>query len=186
MAAAVAFGAGGQRQAEHKKKGSDAKVLTRAEIDALLAKPDQVLIIDVRRPDEVKDIGGFPVYLSIQINDLEKSLAWIPRDRTIIALSNHAARGGRAADILTKAGFKVAGAAGAEDYEAAGRDADEDRARLRRIRTRNRTPRSRRTCHEIRRLPGGVYAAGLALARGHGCSRTIHLRPSMTRISRSR
>jgi rhodanese-related sulfurtransferase len=95
-------------------------VLTRAEIDDLLAKPEQVLIIDVRRPDEVKDIGGFPVYLSIQINDLPNKLAWIPRDRTIIALSNHAARGGRAADILTKAGFKVAGAAGAEDYEAQG------------------------------------------------------------------
>ncbi len=93
---------------------------TRAEIDALLAKPDQVLIIDVRRPDEITANGGFPVYLSIQIGDLEKSLAWIPKDRTLIALSNHAARGGRAADILTKAGFKVAGAAGAEDYEAQG------------------------------------------------------------------
>jgi rhodanese-related sulfurtransferase len=99
---------------------SQAKVLTRAEIDDLLSKPDQVLVIDVRRPDEVKDIGGFPVYLSVQIGDLEKSLAFIPKDRTIITLSNHAARGGRAADILAQAGFKVAGAAGAEDYEAQG------------------------------------------------------------------
>ncbi len=115
LAAAIAFGQSGNNAPK-----SQAKVLTRVEIDDLLAKPDQVLIIDVRRPDEVKDIGGFPVYLSIQIKDLEKSLAWIPRDRTIIALSNHAARGGRAADILTKAGFKVAGAAGAEDYEAQG------------------------------------------------------------------
>src|SRR5580698_7715318 len=119
MAATVAFGQADKAK-QDKKKGSEAKVLTRAEIDALLAKPGQVLIIDVRRPDEVKDIGGFPVYLSIQINDLEKSLAWIPKDRTIIALSNHASRGGRAADILIKAGFKVAGAAGAEDYEAQG------------------------------------------------------------------
>jgi rhodanese-related sulfurtransferase len=118
-AAAIAFGQAGNAQ-QAKNKGSQAKVLTRAEIDTLLAKPEQVLILDVRRPDEVKDIGGFPVYLSIQIGDLEKSLAWIPKDRTIIALSNHASRGGRAADILTKAGFKVAGAAGAEDYEAQG------------------------------------------------------------------
>jgi rhodanese-related sulfurtransferase len=119
MAATVAFGQADKGK-QDKKKGSDAKVLTRAEIDALLAKPDQILIIDVRRPDEVSSNGGFPVYLSIQINDLEKSLAWIPRDRTIIALSNHAARGGRAADILIKAGFKVAGAAGAETYEQEG------------------------------------------------------------------
>ena len=118
VAATFAFGqAGNGKQAAPK---SQAKVLTRAEIDDLLSKPDQVLIVDVRRPDEVKDIGGFPVYLSVQIGDLKKSLAFIPKDRTIIALSNHAARGGRAADILAKAGFKVAGAAGAEDYEAQG------------------------------------------------------------------
>jgi rhodanese-related sulfurtransferase len=115
LAATVAFGQSGNNAPK-----SQAKVLTRAEIDDLLAKPGEVLIIDVRRPDEVKDVGGFPVYLSIQIADLPNKLAWIPKDRTIIALSNHAARGGRAADILTRAGFKVAGAAGAEDYEAQG------------------------------------------------------------------
>jgi rhodanese-related sulfurtransferase len=119
IAATVAFGQADIAK-QGKKKASTAKVLTRAEIDDLLTKPDQILILDVRRPDEVKDIGGFPVYLSIQIGDLEKSLAWIPRDRAIIALSNHAARGSRAADILAKAGFRVAGAAGAEDYEAQG------------------------------------------------------------------
>lgn len=120
LAAAIAFGQSNNASQPNKRPASQAKVLTRVEIDDLLAKPDQVLIVDVRRPDEVKEIGGFPVYLSIQIGDLEKSLAFIPRDRTIIALSNHAARGGRAADILAKAGFRVAGAAGAEDYEAQG------------------------------------------------------------------
>jgi rhodanese-related sulfurtransferase len=120
LAAAIAFGQVNNAAPTKKGPASQAKVLTRAEIDDLIARPDQVLIIDVRRPDEVKDVGGFPVYLSIQIADLPNRLAWIPKDRTIIALSNHAARGGRAADILAKAGFKVAGAAGAEDYEAQG------------------------------------------------------------------
>jgi rhodanese-related sulfurtransferase len=118
VAATFAFGQGDSGKQAPRK--SQAKVLTRAEIDDLLSKPDQVLIIDVRRPDEVTSIGGFPVYLSIQLADLEKSIAYIPKDRTIIAVSNHAARGGRAADILTKAGFKVAGAAGAENYESEG------------------------------------------------------------------
>ncbi|MEQ1884984.1 MAG: rhodanese-like domain-containing protein [Bryobacteraceae bacterium] len=120
VAATLAFGQADNAKQGKKKQASQAKVLTRAEIDDLLAKPEQVLIVDVRRPDEVTAIGGFPVYFSVQINELEKSLAFIPKDRTIIALSNHAARGGRAADILTKAGFKVAGAAGAEDYESQG------------------------------------------------------------------
>jgi|HubBroStandDraft_5_1064220.scaffolds.fasta_scaffold931371_1 rhodanese-related sulfurtransferase len=99
---------------------SQAKVLTRAEFDSLFAKPDRILIIDVRRPDEIKDIGGFPVYLNVQIGDLEKSLDWIPKDRTIITVSNHAARGGHAADILTKNGFNVAGTIGVQTYEKDG------------------------------------------------------------------
>jgi rhodanese-related sulfurtransferase len=119
FATAVAFGqqAGNTPDAAPK---SQAKVLTRTEFDALVAKPDRLLLIDVRRPDEVAGNGGFPVYLSIQIGELEKSLAWIPKDRTIVTVSNHAARAGAAADILTKHGFHVAGAIGAQTYEQAG------------------------------------------------------------------
>ena len=89
---------------------SKVKKLTRAELDALLAKPDRVLVIDVRRPDEVTSIGGFPAYLSIQAADIEKSLAWIPKGRTIVTVSNHTTRSGRVADVLTAHGFTVAGA----------------------------------------------------------------------------
>jgi rhodanese-related sulfurtransferase len=119
LAAMVVFG---QQPGSGAKKGpsSQAKVLTRAEFDNLLAKPDQVLILDVRRPDEIKNNGGFPVYLSIQAADLEKHLAWIPRDRLIVTVSNHANRGGRAADLLARNGFKVAGTIGAQVYEAQG------------------------------------------------------------------
>ena len=94
--------------------------LTRAEFDALRANPARLLVIDVRRPDELASIGGFPAYLSIQAADLEKSLTWIPKDRVIVTVSNHAARAGRAADLLVKNGFTVAGAIGAQDYEAEG------------------------------------------------------------------
>ena len=68
----------------------------------------------------MSDIGGLPVYLSIQASDLEKSLAWIPKDRLIVTLSNHAGRAGKAADLLASKGFKVAGAAGAQTYEKEG------------------------------------------------------------------
>jgi rhodanese-related sulfurtransferase len=103
-----------------KAPASTAKVLTVAEFDQLLASPDKVLLIDVRRPDEIASNGGFPVYLSIQAADLEKHLAEIPKDRLIVTVSNHAARGGRAADLLASKGFKVAGTIGAETYEADG------------------------------------------------------------------
>ena len=94
--------------------------LTRAEFEQLLTKPNELLIIDLRRPDELTRIGGFPVYLSIQSEDLENQLAWIPQDRTIVTVSNHAARSGRAADLLTSKGFKVAGLLGAQTYEEQG------------------------------------------------------------------
>jgi rhodanese-related sulfurtransferase len=97
-----------------------AKKLTREEFDALIAHPDQVLLIDVRRPDEIVSVGGFPVYFSIQIKDLKNHLNTIPKDKLIITVSNHAARAGVAADLLSNNGFKVAGAVGAQTYEADG------------------------------------------------------------------
>lgn len=117
-ALAVAQQAAGGKNAVAPK--SHAHVLTNAELDKLLAHPEHLVLVDVRRPDEVSSIGGFPVYLSIQINDLEKSLAWIPKDRTIVVVSNHAGRGSKGADILASKGFKVAGAVGAQTYEKAG------------------------------------------------------------------
>ena len=94
--------------------------LSRAQFDTLLAKPDQVVVIDVRRPDELTAIGGFPAFLSIQSKELEKNLSFIPKDRSVVTVSNHAGRAGRAADLLAEKGFKVAGAVGAQDYEAEG------------------------------------------------------------------
>lgn len=99
---------------------SKAKILTRAEFDALLATPGRVLIIDVRRPTEIAQNGGFPVFLNIQADDLEKHLAEIPKDKPLILVSNHAHRGGIAADLLESKGFKIAGAIGAQVYESEG------------------------------------------------------------------
>jgi len=99
---------------------AQAHELSRAEFEALLAKPEKLLIVDVRRPDELTKIGGFPVYLSVQIKELENSLAWIPKDRTIVTVSNHASRSGRAADLLASKGYKVAGTVGAQTFEEQG------------------------------------------------------------------
>jgi len=92
------------------------KQLDRVQIDTLLAKPEKVVVIDVRRPDELVVKGSFPVYLNIQAKELENNLAYIPKDRVIITVSNRAHRAGAAGDLLTSKGFKVAGAAGSDDY----------------------------------------------------------------------
>jgi uncharacterized protein GlcG (DUF336 family)/rhodanese-related sulfurtransferase len=94
---------------------SKTPILTRAQLDELLAKPQQLVIIDVRRPDELTTIGGFP-----ELGDLEQRLAWIPKDRKVVTVSNHAGRAGRAGDLLAARGFKVVGRIGVQDYEEAG------------------------------------------------------------------
>lgn len=99
---------------------SKAKILTRAEFDQLMATPGRVLLLDVRKPTEIAQNGGFPVYLSIQAADLEKHLAEIPKDRPLVTVSNHAHRAGIAADLLASKGFKVTGAIGAQVYESEG------------------------------------------------------------------
>jgi len=108
------------KQAPATAPTSKAHVLTVAELDQWLDKPEEVVLIDVRRPDEVSTIGGFPVYLSIQLSQLESSISWIPRNRKIITVSNHAARAGKAADLLASKGFTVIGAVGADSYEKEG------------------------------------------------------------------
>jgi rhodanese-related sulfurtransferase len=115
LASAVSFA----QQAPTAPK-SQAKILTRAEFDALMAKPGSVLLIDVRRPTEIAQNGGFPVYLNIQANDLGKHLAEIPKDMPIVTVSNHANRAGIAADLLASKGFKIVGAIGAQVYESEG------------------------------------------------------------------
>lgn len=126
FSAPVAFGADAESL---KKTDAQAAVpryepkspkINRAQLDALLAKPEELLIIDLRRPDEVSKIGGFPVYLNIQADQLENSLAFIPKERTIVTVSNHAGRSGKAADLLTGKGYKVAGYVGAQYYAEEG------------------------------------------------------------------
>jgi rhodanese-related sulfurtransferase len=96
------------------------KRLTRAEVDAQLAKPESVILVDLRRPDEFIKFGSFPVFLSVQNKDLARELAWVPRDRPIVTVSNHAQRAGAAGDLLTANGYTVIGATGAEEYEVQG------------------------------------------------------------------
>ena len=99
---------------------SKTPLLNRAQIDALLAKPEQLVIVDVRRPDELSTKGAFPAYLNIQAKDLENRLAYIPKDRKVVTVSNHAGRAGPSGDFLASKGFNVVGAIGVEGYESEG------------------------------------------------------------------
>lgn len=101
-------------------QANPAPKLARAQVDALLATPDTVTFIDVRRADEISELGGLPVYLNIPVSELDRFLGYIPRDRRVVTVSNHAGRAARAASLLLAKGFDVVGAVGVEDYVAEG------------------------------------------------------------------
>ena len=95
-------------------------VLSREQVDQLLATPETVVFIDVRRADEVAAIGGLPAFLNIQASEIDRFISYIPRDRAVVTISNHSGRARKTAGILRDRGFRVAGAVGVEDYAAAG------------------------------------------------------------------
>jgi rhodanese-related sulfurtransferase len=99
------------------------KELHRAEVEALMAAPDKVLVLDVRSPGEVAYWGAFPVFLDIQSDEgdaaaggIQKHMAEIPKDKPILTVSGRANRSGFAAALLEKNGFKVVGAMGAMTF----------------------------------------------------------------------
>ena len=94
--------------------------LSREQVDQLLAAPDRVVFIDVRRADEIAAIGSLPVFLNIQASELDRFVAYIPRDRQVVTISNHAGRARKTAALLRERGFTVAGVVGVEDYAAQG------------------------------------------------------------------
>jgi rhodanese-related sulfurtransferase len=46
----------------------------------------QVFFLDVREPEEVKELGSVPGYVNIPLNQLEKRLAEIPKNKLIVTL----------------------------------------------------------------------------------------------------
>lgn len=127
---ALALSASAAHAAEPQKKPAPAAAaatpsyktqeLHRAQIDALLAHPEDLVIVDIRRPDELTRIGGFPAYFSVQLDDVEKYAAFIPKQRKVVTVSNHAHRAFKAGDLLSAKGYNVVGAIGVQNYEEEG------------------------------------------------------------------
>jgi rhodanese-related sulfurtransferase len=96
------------------------KELKRAELDALLANPGNIFVLDLRGPDEIAKIGTLPGYVNIPIAQLESRLSEIPKDKTVVPVSNHSVRAWKAQAILEKHGYTVPGGVGVQDYEKEG------------------------------------------------------------------
>jgi rhodanese-related sulfurtransferase len=78
---AVSIGAlGCQREAA---APTDQKRIEAREIDRVLAEAD-ALLLDVREPEELEELGTIEGYVNIPIDELESRLDELPRDKTIL------------------------------------------------------------------------------------------------------
>lgn len=89
-----------------------AEDLTPDELSKLLEKKEGVFFLDVRNPDEIEKNGTVPGYVNIPIDQLEKRLSEVPKDKVIVPFCARGVRAGKAADLLKKNGYKVAGSCG--------------------------------------------------------------------------
>lgn len=100
--------AGGCAQLREKSDGS--QTISAAEARRLIESNANVVVLDVRTPEEWKSSSGhLPNSLLIPIQDLESRLSDLEpfRGKTIITYCRSGNRSGRAAKILSEKGFKA-------------------------------------------------------------------------------
>jgi rhodanese-related sulfurtransferase len=89
-----------------------AKRLTAADVKQMLDNKEKFFFLDVREPRELEQYGTLEGYVNIPVSQLEARLKEIPKDARIVTACQRGVRAGRAAEILRKAGYKVAGVCG--------------------------------------------------------------------------
>jgi rhodanese-related sulfurtransferase len=96
----------------------ESKRVKAAEIDALLAKGD-VVVLDVREDAELAETGTVKGAVHIPLGQLEARLGELPKDKVILTACRSGGRASRALTLLEAKGFKTAGFCGLADYSGA-------------------------------------------------------------------
>jgi predicted sulfurtransferase len=60
------------------------KKLHPAQLQSAIENPQDLFFLDVRDPSEIRELGTLPGYVNIPIDQLERRLSEIPRDKTVI------------------------------------------------------------------------------------------------------
>jgi rhodanese-related sulfurtransferase len=86
------------------------------DIDKLLAD-GKVVLLDVREPKELEEMGTIEGSIHIPLGQLETRLGELPKDRVILTACNGGGRAARALTLLEKNGFKTSGFCGLKNYK---------------------------------------------------------------------
>ena len=68
----------------HTTPQSTMEKLGPTELAALIEQEKDLFFLDVRDPSEIRELGTLPGYVNIPIEQLNKRLAKIPKDRIIV------------------------------------------------------------------------------------------------------
>ena len=66
--------------------GQSAKNLSIEELTKLLEKRENLFFLDVREPQEIKDLGSLPGYVNIPVGQLQARLAEVPKGKAIVTV----------------------------------------------------------------------------------------------------
>jgi adenylyltransferase/sulfurtransferase len=94
----------------NKPSNSDALTITVEEVHTILERKDDVLLLDVRTPQEYDgELGHLPDALLIPVQELEARCDELQpyKNKEMVVYCRSGNRSARAAEFLTKKGFKV-------------------------------------------------------------------------------
>lgn len=100
---------------------AEVKKLSPDELSRLLENEKNLFFLDVREAKEIEEFGSLKGYVNIPVGELEKRLSEVPKDKVIVTACQRAVRAGRAADILEKNGYKVAGRCAMVEWKEQGK-----------------------------------------------------------------
>src|SRR5689334_832528 len=118
LACASFAGTASARAQDHAQPLDESKRVQAADIDALLAKGD-IVVLDVREPNELEETGTVKGAIHIPLGQLEARLGELPKDKVILTACRSGGRASRALALLEAKGFKTAGFCGLADYKGA-------------------------------------------------------------------
>lgn len=72
-----------QKQVSTMPPQSEEKRVKTEQIDSVMSRNDTILL-DVREPKEIEELGGYEGAINIPLTQLEKRLAELPKDKTYL------------------------------------------------------------------------------------------------------
>lgn len=94
------------------EQAQQVKQLSPDEVKHCQMQRPRCVLLDVREPRELAEVGAIDGSINIPLSQLEQRLQEIPKDRTVVAICHRGLRAAKAAALLARNGYRAEGAIG--------------------------------------------------------------------------